>query len=193
MEKTTAHKTNKTSLAVKTLPMPNKTLLLIGILSAITLILLGLALYISVPKVNPTPKVINTTLSVSKPVATATSYTANITLNTERAKITAAQIELTFDPTALTKVDIKPGTYFVNPTVLYKKVDQVNGKITYMLGIGMGQKAGSGNGTVAILSFTPIAKNGTTTIAFQKTSKVTTTGVVTSVLTNAVGVKFAIK
>ena len=209
MEETTAQTENQTAQPttptttvpnvepVKNTPppvMPRKTLILIVILSVITVILLGLALYIGLPQVKPGQKqvkVLKTILSVTKPVASNSAYLANVTLTTERKKTTVVQIELTYDPKALTNVDINAGAFFPSPTILEKKIDAVNGRVSYILGIGLGQYPVNGNGTVAILSFTPLVKNGITTITFLPKSEVVVAGVIPSVLTNAQGVKFS--
>lgn len=174
--------------------MPRKTLILIGILSLITIILLGLALYTQLPQTNKPVekqvKVLKTTLSVLAPVASSSAYTANVTLTTERKKVTAVQIELTYDPKVLTNVDIKPGSFFPNPTILSKKIDAVKGRISYVLGIGLGQSSVNGNGTVAILSFTTVPKNGITIIALLPISGLTVVGTVPSVLTAEQGIQF---
>jgi hypothetical protein len=174
--------------------MPHKTLILIGVLSFITLVLLGLAIFVGLPNNNSTPKkevhILQTALDISQPTISSSTYTSNITLTTERSKVTAIQIELKYDPIALTNVDIKPGTFFPNPTIISKKIDTINGRISYLLGIGLGQVPVNGNGKVAILSFTPALKNGTTTISFLKTSKATVSTEVSSVLTAAHGIQF---
>jgi len=175
--------------------MANKTLLLIGVLSLITVILLGLAFYTGFPQTvkpqTPPVKIVQTTLSIFRPVVSpAKTYTSDITLTTERKNITAVQIELTFDPKTLTNVDIKAGPFFKTPAVLLKKIDAVKGRISFVLGIGLGQNPIKGNGTVAILSFTPITKSGITTISFLKTSKATTSDKVQSILTAAKGIQF---
>jgi len=174
--------------------MPRKTLILIGLLSLITIILLGIALlgFSNTNKPGTQQiKALKTTLSVLAPVASSSAYTANVTLTTERKKVTAVQIELIYDPKVLTNVDIKPGSFFPNPTILSKKIDAVKGRISYVLGIGLGQSSVNGNGTVAILSFTTVPKNGITTIAFLPISKLTVVGGVSSVLTAAHGIQFS--
>jgi hypothetical protein len=157
--------------------------------------LLGLALYTQLPQTNKPVekqvKVLKTTLNILEPVASSSAYTANVTLTTERKKVTAVQIELTYNPKALTNVDIKPGSFFPNPTILSKKIDAVKGRISYVLGIGLGQSSVNDNGIVAILSFTTIPKNGITTIAFLPICKLTVVGEVPSVLTAAHGIQFS--
>jgi hypothetical protein len=192
-------KTATTNAEVKTAKptepfMPQRTLLLIGILAFITVILLGLALYTGLPRVSkpaPQVKILQTILSVSKPiVSSAKSYTSDITLTTERKKVTVVDIELKYDPKILTNVDIKPGTFFQGPTILRKTIDKTNGKVGFVLGIGLGDSPVNGNGTVAVLSFTTLTKSGITTISFLKESGVTVSTVRPSILTNARGIQF---
>jgi hypothetical protein len=175
--------------------MPNKTLILIGVLSLIAIILLGFAVYIGLPNKSGQKQVqvLKTTLSASTPVvasSSANTYVSNITLTTEREKTTAVEIELTFDPKILTSVDIKPGPFFPNPTILSKKIDTVKGNVSYILGIGLGQIPVNGNGAVAIFSFTPALQSGITTIRLLPKSKVTVSGVRPSILTNVMGIQF---
>jgi hypothetical protein len=174
--------------------MHNKTLMLIGVLALITVILLGLALYVGLPSKPGGQKqvaVIKTTLSALTPVATSANvYTSNITLTTERGKTTAVEIELSYDPKVLSNVDIKPGPFFSNPTILSKKIDAVNGKVSYILGIGLGQYPVDGNGTIAILSFTPLLKSGIATLVLLPKSEVTVAGTRPSILTNVKGIQF---
>jgi hypothetical protein len=173
--------------------MHNKTLMLICVLALITVVLLGLALFIGIPNksgnAKPVP-ILRTTLSALTPIASTANYTSDITLTTERGKTTAVEIELKYDPKVLTNVDIQPGSFFTNPTVLSKTIDKVNGKVSYILATGLGQHPVNGNGTVAVLSFTPLTKSGITTIALLPQSKVTVSGEVHSILTNAKGIQF---
>ena len=151
-----------------------------------------LALHIGLPGNKPVKTVYipQTVLNIPKPVASASAYMTDIMLTTERKKITTVEIELTYDPKVLTRVDIKPGPFFPSPTILYKKIDTVKGRISYLLGIGLGQKPIIGNGVVAILTFTPTVKSGITTISFLQTSKATVSTEVSSILTAAHGIKF---
>jgi hypothetical protein len=139
------------------------------------------------PKAVIVPK---TTLSILKPVVSSSTYTADVALTTERKKVTVVDIELKYDPKILTNVDIKPGTFFQSPTILRKTIDKINGKVSFIFGIGLGDSPVNGNGTVAVLSFTTLTKSGTTTISFLKESGVTVSTVRPSILTNAQGIQF---
>lgn len=103
--------------------------------------------------------------------------------------VTAVQLELTFDPEKITNVDVtapKTQGFFDNPTVLLKNVDKTKGRITFAFGISPAQSPKKGNGTVAVLSFTPKLTLGEQTqINFLPKTLVTAIGVTQSVLKSA--------
>jgi len=174
--------------------MPNQTLLLIGGLALATIVLLFLAFYNSMPKppAKKAPaKILQTFLKIAQPIASSSAYLASVELSTERSKITVVQLNLSFDPKILGKVDINPGTVFDNPTIILKDIDTVNGKISYTLGIGLGQYPVNGNGTVAIISFTPLVSSGTTNIDFTPKNQVNAAGQTQSILTSTKGIQFS--
>lgn len=142
--------------------MPAKTLILIIILAAAAILLLSFALKqknIQLPnqatQVKESPA--HTTLSISSnPKQLSTTYTDDITIDTGSNMVTGIQLELTYDPKVLTAVDVTPGTFFENSNVLIKKVDSVNGRITYAVGVSLGEKGKSGKGVIASLHFSLI-------------------------------------
>jgi hypothetical protein len=171
--------------------MPRKTLVLIVFLAIVTTGLLILAL---IPvKTTPKSTVIitdaQTDLSFSAPIISSGSARwSNVEIATGKNKVTAVQLELTFDPKALTNVDIAPGTFFTNPAILLKKIDRVNGRITYAFGIGLGQKAVTGQGTLAVVTFIPVAgKTDSTSINFLPKTEVAAQGQNMSVLKKSSG------
>lgn len=178
--------------------MPKRTFLLIALLVIVTACLLALALLQNVkpqPVAKPTATLnyAQTNLSLSTPVAaTPSGYTTNVQISTKN-KVTATQLEIAYDPKVLTNVDVKPGTFFTTPTILLKKVDLINGRITYVLGIGLGQTAVTGNGTVATVSFTRLATTAATKspINFEPKTAVTAVGYAQSVLKQTTGVLFS--
>jgi hypothetical protein len=182
--------------------MPRKTLILIIGLAIVTALLLILALAPSLrfpAKTTTKPAVIAnyayTELSFSKPVALQTSgYKTDVLISTGKNKVTAVQLEITYDPKILTNVDIKPGAFFTNPTILLKKIDPIKGEITDVLGIGLGQKAVSGNGTVATITFSTLPGQITikTPINFSPKTAVNAMGYVQSVLVKSSGVLFSL-
>lgn len=177
---------------------PMKTLLLIIVLALITTGLVTLALLPKKPAPEPTPvtqitpnpaQTILTISSTPIPQATPSSYTTDVVINTGQNKVTSVQLELSFDPNILTKVDITPGAFFINPSVELKNIDMENGRITYAISPGDGTGA-LGQGILAKISFTA-AKNSTlTTIDFLPKTKVTAEDVLESVLKSSIGASF---
>jgi hypothetical protein len=181
--------------------MPKKTFILILLLVLITLGLLAIALLpiTKSPTVaKPTPATLayaQTTLSFSIPVNTnLDNYSTDVLISTGDNKTTAVQLEISYDPKILTNVDIKPGAFFTSPVVLLKKIDTVNGRISYALGINPNQKAIAGSGTVATISFSTVS--GTTAtqtpINFELKTAATAVGYAQSVLKQSTGVLFSI-
>ncbi len=151
-----------------------------------------LALSIS-PKQAPQPEtqasVAQTSLAVAAPkIDSLGNSSADIIINTQGNKVTAVQMEMTYDPQVLGNVDIKPGPFFTNPTELLKKIG--GGKISYALGVGLGQKGVSGNGVVATISFIKLANTGKTSINFAPKSLVSAESIIQSVLRNTKGITF---
>lgn len=174
--------------------MPKKTLALITILALVTVGLVGLAVYSNAPQITKIPNITNpkatnpslqTTLALSSAVE---ANKENIQISTGTNKVTAVQLELSYDPKFLTNVDIAPGSFFNDPAVLLKKIDPETGTISLALGLGMGQKAISGTGTVAVLTFTPVAgQSGETAVNFLPKTQVTAQGYAQSVLKSITG------
>ncbi len=189
--------------------MPKRTIILILVLIAAVAVLLAIAL---TPKKSssPTPvppatlPVVQTVLQINSPVSSksaiasgsAASYTTDVTINTGTNKVTAVQLELSFDPKAITNVEIKPGPFLTNPIELLRKVDNQNGTISYALGAGVtgGKLQGiQGQGTVAVITFTEIGLPGSyTQINFLPKTLVTGEGTARSVLKSSFSTSFPI-
>lgn len=182
--------------------MPKQTLAFITFLIAVTLLLVGLAIYtqkpqLPVPSAKPSgaafPSYAHTTLTLTTPSKNPNlgNYAADVNITTNEDKVTAVQLEMSYDPKALTNVDIKPGSFIQSPVVLLKKVDQINGRISLTLGIPLGQKGISGTGTVATISFNEIATaKGSTVIDFLPKTAATAQGIAQSVLKTSTGSLF---
>jgi len=172
--------------------MPKRTLALIIFLIAATVGLVVLSVY-NKPSVPPPPvkkavipAYVQTTISLSNtitPVAASPGqFQTEAIISTGSNKVTAAQLELTYDPKALSNVTITPGTFIKEPTVLLKKVDPTLGRITLAMGVGMGDSGVSGSGQIATITFTPTPGYKTTQINFLPTTGVSAEGVLKSVL-----------
>lgn len=167
----------------------NRTLLLILLLIVSAAGLLALSL-----NTKPAPKpaipvsIAQTTLVMSSPVASTSGLLkSDITINSRGNRITAIQIELSYNPSDISNVDIKIGPFIKNPVELFKKIDTQNGRVSYAIGVALGEKGVLGNGVVAKLSFSKLKTIGTTSISFLPKSLVTSSGISQSVLKSATG------
>lgn len=177
--------------------MPKKTLLLIILLAVITIFLLVIALNIKTQPTSQTvakPTVVShayTTLTLSQPVASSSGYQSDVMITTNANKITAVQLELTYDPSLITVTDIVPGSFIQSPVVLLKKIVPETGRITYALGINLGQQPVSGSGVLATIEFTPVAgQTKQANIDILSTTEVAAQNELKSVLKSYNGIKF---
>lgn len=172
----------------------NKTWLLVAGLVILTIVLLVVSLTsknFSPLKGGTRDEVVEkarTSLSISeelRPLETSGKYETDIVINTNGDEISGTQIELSFDPKAISSVDITPGDFIPDPTVLIKSIDTKTGVIRYAIAIKPGDKMVKGTGVIATISFT---KTGTeeTYINFLPQSQVSTTGHNQSVLRETV-------
>lgn len=177
---------------------PIKTFLLILVLALITVGLVALAVMPKQPKEEPkpqaqiTPNPVQTILTISStptPQATMSAYTTDVVINTGQNKVTSVQLELSFDPAVLTKVDIEPGSFFINPKVVLKNIDEKAGRITFALSSSDSQSA-LGQGILAKISFKTLKKGVSTAIDFLPKTKVSAEETTESVLKSTVGALF---
>jgi hypothetical protein len=176
---------------------PIKTLLLIIILALVATGLIMLAVFVNKPAqttstvVVPTQTInpLQTTLTISstpKKLSTPSAYSTDIIINTGQNAVTKVQLELLYDPRVLTKVDINPGPFFINPQILLKNIDKVNGRISFALGIQNGDSPVLGQGILANLSFSSLQKNATASVRLLPKTEVTAQGYSQSVLKSTV-------
>lgn len=135
------------------------------------------------PTSNENSDFANTSLSISDEIRTISegNYETDVLINTNGDKISGAQIELAFEPTLLTNVDISPADFLSNPSVLIKSIDTKNGTIKLIIAIKPGEEMVGGTGAIATISFTKTSSEPTN-ISFLPTSQVSTTGLNKSVL-----------
>ncbi len=169
----------------------------------------GVAVFIAVSPKNETPQgasqssglqqstpalnVSFTTLSLLPNPLTISSSSASVdvSIDTKTNKVTAVQLEISYDPKQLTNVNIaapKSGGFFDNPIVLLKKIDEKKGLISFALAISPSQAAKQGTGNVATITFTSlITPVGQTEIKVLPETLVTAEGVSSSVLKSSTG------
>lgn len=182
--------------------MSKKTLLLIIFLFLVTCGLLYLALVTpplhqqqTVNRPTPTPLSVNahTTLTLTPASASQSSqltqYTMAVVMNTGENKVNSVQLELAYDPQALSNVTVTPGDFFQQPSTLVNTINTVDGRISYALAEQVDLPGKTGTGTVALISFN-IAKdftNQTTQITFLPKTAVAADRIFESVLKKATG------
>lgn len=133
----------------------------------------------------PTPNFAFTTLSLSQTANNILNQKQiNINISTDKNSVTAVQMELGFDPKIFSNVTITQGTFFTTPISLLKHVDQVNGRISYALGIQPTQNGVQGNGVVAKITYSllPLATGLTPKFYFLPKTLVTAENQTKSVL-----------
>lgn len=180
--------------------MPRKTLVLIVLLVVVTGLLLFIALrpqstqkqlkqiaLRSTPSPTPFQKAV-LSFSPDPVLVSSGSSSVDAVIDTGGNRVTAVQLELKYDPTALSQITITPSTFIPNATVLIKKIDTVNGRISYAVGIPPKQTPLMGTGTVATIRFVLSDTAKQTTIDFLPKTLVTAEGLTPSVLKSTKGV-----
>lgn len=76
------------------------------------------------------------------------------------------QFELAYDPSSITDIEIIPGDFFTNPTVLLNIVNPRTGRISYALEKNIEQTVFNQSGTIAKINFTPLSTKKVTTLTF---------------------------
>ncbi len=107
--------------------MSKRTLGLILILVLVTGVLFSVALFpqkpvsptqnsIALPSVSPAQT--NLFLSPNPLIISSPSASVDLNIDTKENKVTAVQLELSYDPQAIIITDITPSNFFTNPVVL---------------------------------------------------------------------------
>ncbi|MEK7571046.1 MAG: cohesin domain-containing protein [Patescibacteria group bacterium] len=188
--------------------MPKKTLALISGLVLVTIILFIVAFNANrqqqeqqsqivpssapIAQGTPAPSVpAHSVLSLSpNPLAVAPGQQGKIdvAIDTSDNDVTAVQLELSYDPTLVSNVQLTPGALFENPVVLINKVNAQEGKVTYAVGITPNRPTLKGTGSVATITFTAKGQIGSQAqFNLLPTTLVTARGVAQSVLKSSTG------
>lgn len=180
--------------------LPVKTLILIVVLALIAFGLVAIALSGTKPTqqtqitqpVTEKPTLsdpIQTTLTASSnptKLSTPSAFSTDIIINTGQDPVNKVQLEISYDPKILTKVDINPGSFFTDPKISLKTIDQQNGRISFALGIQDGETGILGQSVLATLSFTAIQKNATASVSLLPKTNVSADGYSESVLKSTI-------
>lgn len=113
----------------------------------------------SLPKLFPTKTVISeNSLSISPNVLNVTAgqpSTFQIVIDSNGEKPTLIQMEIGYNPAAISSVTITPGNFYQNPHVLLNKVNKNNGRISYAISPLSGSEDQTGSQVVATLKIIP--------------------------------------
>lgn len=179
--------------------MPKRTLALIIFLVVATVGLVLLSVYNKpsgpgeeTVRTPAAPIYAQTTITLSAPIESSASgmYETSVEVNTRSNKITAVQLEMSYNPQELSNVDIIPGAFFTDPVILLKKVDEVTGRISLAIGIQPGGTAVNGTGSVASVTFEPVSGISSSSINFIDKTQVSAESELKSVLKSTTGVTF---
>lgn len=122
-------------------------------------------------------------------LTSAAGGTVEVHIDTGYDAVSAVQLEIGYDPKALSNVTITKGNFFQDPLELLNENDKSNGRYSYALGISPAKEPAQGRGTVAVISFqkAPGATGDSTSLTILDKSLVTMLGVQGSVLKQATG------
>ena len=184
---------------------PIKTLLLIVLLTVIAFGLAGFAIFDKfnseqnrnafIPSETPIQNPIQTTLTVSSnliKLSTPSAYSTSINIDTGQDPVNKVQLEISYDPKTLTKIEITPGSFFENPEIFLKNIDPVNGRISFALGVQNGNTGIVGQGILATLSFATLQKFASTSVSLLPKTQVTADGFPQSVLKSTINGPFSL-
>lgn len=188
-----------------------RTMLLIIGLALIVILLLGIAFSTqqkqTITTTQPPPRVTQgalqpqaeTRLSLSPQTLLAPkgqTQTLLLTIDSKSNAISGVEVELAYEPSVVTIIAIKPGTFFTSPIVLPVGKETKKGTIRYSLALGPGLSGKQGSGTVAEIEYriNQTVKSGTQTqIQILPSSIVTDANSTTSVLSEANGTTITIE
>lgn len=113
------------------------------------------------------------TLSFSPETSTikrGQTFSVTVLARTDRT-ILATDLYLRYNPQAVNIIKITPGTYFENPTILYNKIDEAKGTITYSLGAV--KPTGTGKSLI-VITFRAKNTSGQNTLTFEPNTLIST-------------------
>lgn len=176
--------------------MSKRTLALIIVLLFVTGVLIAVAIspkqpQTATPQILPTPTPAAQSVLAITPnplVISSRSAVAKVEINSYGNKVTAVQLEISFDPKKITKITLSPGDALQNAVVLLNNVDMKEGRVSYALGIAPSGNAMITKGIIATIVFqTLLASGEQTTLNFLPKSLVAAEGVASSVLKSSTG------
>jgi hypothetical protein len=105
----------------------------------------------------PTPTTVQQTALLITPQAITVQpnqiTTAQVMIQNSKSAPAIVQLELAYDPIALTNVTIVPGNFFSQPNILFSRINQSAGRISYVLQPNSTTTQLNTTAPVAIISF----------------------------------------
>jgi hypothetical protein len=128
----------------------------------------------------------HTSLSLSEELRASSIsdiYELDVFIDSDKNEIDGAHLEISYDPQALSEVDIKAGDFFVDPVIVFKEIDSDKGIITFAISNQTNENAVIGSGTLAVITFRKIG-NEETLISFLPQTQISSPKINQSVLKN---------
>ena len=137
---------------------------------------------IDINEITSSPASVTLSFPASISITPGSLSSADITIDTGGAQVSAAQVELTYDPSKLKSLTLTQGD-FLTSKLGTPKIK--NGLISFVYVVPMGETGKSGVGKLATLKFK--ASGGNSQIAFGKGTMVAALGTRSNVLSSATG------
>jgi hypothetical protein len=115
------------------------------------------------------------------------TFSVGLTLNTNSASVSAAAIEVSYDPSKLEAQSINAGTFLPN---VFAQGAIANGKVTITLGSPT-EGAKRGTGVIATINFKALA-NGSTSLAYTANTQVAAIGQNSNALASSTGTQVTV-
>jgi len=137
---------------------------------------------IDINEITSSPASVTLSFPASISITPGSLSSADITIDTGGAQVSAAQVELTYDPSKLKSLTLTQGDFLTNEL---SKSKIKAGKISFVYAVPIGETGKSGVGKLATLKFK--ASGGNSQIAFGKGTMVAALGTRSNVLSSATG------
>ncbi len=104
----------------------------------------------------------DTSLSIDESVKDEQNneYYSLVNIDSGKNSVVGVQLELYYDPSLITNVNVTPLDFFPQAVEVLKKIDDKNGRISYAITVSPGETAVKGQGQLVKINYTPIGNKG---------------------------------
>ena len=88
------------------------------------------------------------------------NYYSIVNIDSGKNSVIGVQLELYYDPSLITNVNVTPLDFFPQAVEVLKKIDQQNGRISYAITVSPGEASVKGQGQLVKINYTPIGNDG---------------------------------